>query len=158
MDQFIGNGFNKETKDTVYFYTPVFYSLDNFSPFIVEIWGKKFQTSEHAYQWKKYCDKNPEIAEEIFLATSPSQVKKISDAHRDEVSADFHKNKFEIMEEILRAKFNQHEKVRKTLKETDKREIIENSPTDPVWGIGPKNDGQNMLGKIWMKLRNELIS
>ncbi|MBP9711564.1 MAG: NADAR family protein [Candidatus Pacebacteria bacterium] len=156
MNQFLGNEFNKETTDAVYFYTPVFYALDNFSAYVVEIWNKKFPTSEHAYQWKKYADTYPDIAEEIFNATSPSQVKKIADAHKAEITPKFHEIKFEIMEEILHAKVAQHEKVRRTLLDTGTREIIENSPVDPIWGIGPEGNGQNMLGKIWTKIRQDI--
>jgi hypothetical protein len=44
MKNFLGNDFNKETEDAIHFYTPIFYAFDNFSPYTVEIWGKKFQT------------------------------------------------------------------------------------------------------------------
>jgi ribA/ribD-fused uncharacterized protein len=154
--QFPGNDFNKETEDAVYFYTPTYYALDNFSAYVVKIWGKKFQTSEHAYQWKKYADFNPGIADRIFSAGSPSEVKEISDANKAKVDPAFHERKFEIMEEILRAKTLQHEKVQKLLRATGSKEIIENSPTDAVWGIGPEGNGQNMLGTIWMKIRRDL--
>ncbi|OGI90475.1 hypothetical protein A2911_02710 [Candidatus Nomurabacteria bacterium RIFCSPLOWO2_01_FULL_40_15] len=145
--------FNKETNQAVYFFTPPHYALDNFSAFSVEIWGKLFMTSEHAYQWKKYHVNHLDIAEEIFTAGSSHQVKKISDANKDKVSSDFHKDKIYIMEEILRVKLQQHEKVQRTLKETGSKEIIENNPNDEFWGIGSGN-GQNMLGKIWMKIRD----
>src|SRR3989344_3466421 len=126
--------FNKETNQAVYFFTPPHYALDNFSAFSVEIWGKLFMTSEHAYQWKKYHVNHLDIAEEIFTAGSSHQVKKISDANKDKVSSDF-------------------QKVKRTLKETGSKEIIENNPNDEFWGIGSGN-GQNMLGKIWMKIRD----
>lgn len=148
---------NKVTDKEVYFYTPNFYALDNFSAFSIDIWGKLFPTSEHAYQWKKFSISHPDIAEQIFNATSPNQVKKISDAHKAEVTQDFSSKKVEIMEEILRAKLAQHEKVRRTLLETGNREIIENSPTDSFWGRGEDFQGQNMLGKLWMKLRAEIL-
>lgn len=154
MEKFLGNDFNKETEDAIYFYTPVFYVLDNFSAHIIEIWGKKFQTSEHAYQWKKFIDSNPEIAERIFNATSPNEVKKISDAHKKETDPEFHNLKLKIMEEILRAKADQHEKVRKILKESGNKTIIENSPVDSFWGVGSDGKGENALGKLWMKVRN----
>ena len=60
------------------------------------------------------------------------------------------------MEEILRAKTEQHEDVRDVLKKTGKRTIIENSPVDSFWGIGHDGKGQNVVGKIWMKIRDEL--
>lgn len=37
-------------------------------------------------------------------------------------------------------------------------EIVEDSPKDALWGWGENRDGCNELGKIRMKLRNELNS
>ncbi len=34
--------------------------------------------------------------------------------------------------------------------------IVEYSPVDAYWGWGPRKNGQNHLGKLWMKLRDEL--
>jgi ribA/ribD-fused uncharacterized protein len=157
MKKFPGNELNKESEDAVYFFTPDYYILDNFFASIVEIYGMRFQTSEHAYQWKKYSESAPEVAEEIFNATNPSQVKKIADANKAKAPHDFKERKVEIMEEILRAKLAQHEKVRRVLIESRDRRIAENSPTDDFWGLGPNKDGKNMLGRLWMKIREELI-
>ena len=41
--------------------------------------------------------------------------------------------------------------------QTGKRKIIEDSPKDNFWGWGGKRNGKNELGKIWMKLRDEII-
>lgn len=155
MKEFIENEFNRETEDSVYFYTPKFYALDNFSAYMVEIWGKKFPTVEHAYQWRKFNEANPDIAEAIFNATSPNAVKEISDANRDKVQSNFKDFNLQIMEDILRAKTEQHTKVKQVLKATSTKTIIENSPTDNFWGIGD-GKGQNTLGKIWMKIREDL--
>ena len=146
--------FNRETAEAIYFFTPRFYALDNFSAFTVEIWGKVFPTSEHAYQWKKYSLSDPKLAEEIFKATSPHATKKIADANKEKVTVT-HDEKEEFMETILRAKTEQHDKVLRTLLETGEKMIIENSPNDEFWGIG-NGSGKNTLGKIWMKIRNEL--
>ncbi len=154
MNKFLGNDFNKETDDAIYFYTPVFYALDNFSAYVVDIWGNKFLTAEHAYQWKKFENSKPELANDILMAPSPSIAKKISDEHRTHVPIDFHNKKTQIMEEILKAKIRQHEKVRRVLRETGNKKIIENSPIDNFWGAGPDGNGENILGKIWMKIRD----
>lgn len=61
------------------------------------------------------------------------------------------------MENILRKKLEQHPHVKEKLLETGDREIIEASPTDGFWGCGPDKIGENHHGKIWMKLRSELI-
>ncbi len=148
------NDYNKETSDSIYFFTPRFYAFDNFSAYAVEVWGMKFPTSEHAYQWRKYKDTYPELALEIFNATSAYKTKKIADANRDKVLST-QNEKIQFMETILRAKTEQHEKVRKLLLESGEKTIIENSPDDEFWGIGSGN-GQNMLGKLWMKIRDEI--
>ena len=35
--------------------------------------------------------------------------------------------------------------------------IVEDSPKDDCWGWGPNKDGRNELGKIWMRLREEIM-
>ena len=146
---------NYVTETAVYFYTPTYYAFDNFSAFSVELWGRVFPTSEHAYQWKKFEFSKSAVAEEIVNARSARDTKVIADAHKEEISPDWHTVKVSYMEEILRAKIAQHEKVKSLLMETGTKEIIENSPTDAFWGIG-SGDGRNELGKLWMKLRSEL--
>jgi N-glycosidase YbiA len=150
------NDRNKETEDKIFFYTPYFYAFDNFSAHAIEIWGKLFLTSEHAYQWKKYEKSAPDLAEKIFASRSASEVKLISDSNKDKVDPNFHKKKLAVMEEIIRAKAQQHPRVVEKLMMTQEKEIIENSPYDDFWGIGPDGNGQNHLGKLWMKLRDEL--
>ena len=113
--------YNRVTDTEVFFYTPRFYAFDNMSAFSVTIWGKTFMTAEHAYQWKKFSVSHPDIAEEIFNATSAYMTKKISDAHTNDVSPEWHHAKAAIMEEILRAKLAQHEKVRALLIESGTR-------------------------------------
>jgi ribA/ribD-fused uncharacterized protein len=76
--------------------------------------------------------------------------------NKDKKPNDWNEIKLSVMEEILRAKLEQHEDVKDALKRTEGREIIENSPVDIFWGIGPNKDGQNMLGNIWMKIRGSI--
>lgn len=147
---------NYVTEDAVYFYTPRFYAFDNFSAFAVEIWDKDFPTVEHAYQWKKYSKSHPEIAEKIYCARSAYATKKISDANKDIVDPSWDAEKLECMEELIRAKVEQHEKLKNLLLETEDKEIIENSPVDYYWGTGKDGTGENHLGKIWMKIRGEI--
>ena len=147
---------NKDTDEAIYFFTPVFYPFDNFSAHSVNIWGIKFPTAEHAFQWKKFSISAPEIAQKILSANSPQQVKKISDSHKEKMPKNWHEIKVKIMEEIFRAKAQQHEDVQEKLAKTGKRTIIENSPVDSFWGIGSDGKGQNMVGKIWMKIRQDL--
>ena len=52
------------------------------------------------------------------------------------------------MEEICRAKLEQHVFIQKRLRQTGGREIIEDSPADSFWGWGRDRKGLNKLGKI----------
>jgi ribA/ribD-fused uncharacterized protein len=149
-------GLNKETDDTVYFFTVPFEPLNNWSPHRVSIWNNNFSTSEHAFQWKKFSEVEPSIATDILNAESPYVVFKITQANKDKQPKNWIDIKVGIMEEILRAKFAQHEDVRDALKRTGNRRIAENSPVDSFWGLGPNKDGLSMLGNIWMKIRDGL--
>jgi predicted NAD-dependent protein-ADP-ribosyltransferase YbiA (DUF1768 family) len=60
------------------------------------------------------------------------------------------------MTEIIRAKYEQHPLVQETLRKSGRRTIVETNATDAFWGWGPDTKGENMLGKIWMKLRDEI--
>jgi ribA/ribD-fused uncharacterized protein len=150
------NDLNRETNDAVYFFTTAFHPLDNFSAHAIHLWGKDFPTAEHAFQWKKFSVSAPDVASAILSAKSPDAVKKISDARKDQIPATWQDVKVSIMEEILQAKAGQHEDVRDTLTKTGNRKIIENSPVDSFWGIGPDGDGKNVVGRIWMKIRDSL--
>ena len=59
------------------------------------------------------------------------------------------------MENILRCKTNQNPYVLKKLLETKDYMIVEDSPKDSYWGYGINRDGENHLGKIWMKIRED---
>jgi N-glycosidase YbiA len=151
-----GENLNKETKEAIYFFTPAFYPLDNFSAHNVHIWGMIFPTVEHAFQWKKFSVSHPEIAKNILVAGSPEAVKKISSSNKDKVLEQWYNERAAVMEEILKVKAEQHEDVREILRKTGTKTIIENSPVDKFWGIGPDGKGENMVGKIWMKIRDSL--
>jgi ribA/ribD-fused uncharacterized protein len=66
--------------------------------------------------------------------------------------------KVAVLEEILRAKLAQHPEAQDALRESGGDAIVEDSPTDYFWGEGADGSGQNMLGKLWMKLRAESMT
>jgi ribA/ribD-fused uncharacterized protein len=151
------DGLNKETGEAVYFFTPAFHPFDSFSAHQVIIWGIKFPTTEHAFQWKKFSVARPDISGLILEAPSPEAAKRISIDYKQDTPESWHKEKVAIMEEIFRAKAEQNRDVREALKRSDNRQIVENSPVDSFWGIGPNGNGQNMVGKIWMKIRDNIL-
>lgn len=144
FDEFIG------------FYPREFSVFDNFSSFRVLVDGVLYCTVEHAYQASKFFDTAPEIAKEITECYSAHEAQKIAYANRDKQRKDWAEVKLSIMENLLRKKIEQNPYVKRKLIQTKDYMICEDSPKDSFWGIGPNRDGRNELGKLWMKLREEL--
>jgi len=61
------------------------------------------------------------------------------------------------MEELFRAKLEQHPDIPVILKESGNRELLKVYDTDYYWGTGKDDSGENKMSKLWMKLRDELI-
>lgn len=150
-------GFVKPDNDRqVFFYEQDFYALSNFSAFTLFWKGRTFATSEQAYHWEKFPGGNcVDLRRDIQFAPSAHEAFKIAERNKDRRRADWDDVKVDIMREILRAKVEQHEYVRRKLLATADRELIEDSWRDDFWGWGPDRDGQNMLGKLWMGIRAE---
>jgi ribA/ribD-fused uncharacterized protein len=141
---------------TVGFYEREYYCFSNFSSFSVRWKGKLWQTSEHAYQASHFFKTAPALAKSIYKATSAHEAYKIAKANGDKAPANWEAVKVGVMEDILRHKLKQHLYVLKKLKQSGRRLLVEDSPKDPFWGWGKKRKGRNELGKLWMKLRDEL--
>ena len=78
----------------------------------------------------------------------------------------WNEKKDQIMKDIVKAKFGQNEKIKKTLVETEKMKLCEGTG-DRYWGCGlpiaksasidlKKLPGKNKLGSILMEVRSEL--
>lgn len=150
-----------DTENEVFFYEQEFYPLSNFSSFELLWNGHRFQTSEHAYHYEKFTadaanDIGINIRYLIMTAVSAHEVYKLAQENKKHVRKSWSRVKVSVMREILRAKVSQHDYVRKKLLETGDRTIIENSWRDDFWGWGPNKKGKNMLGKLWMEVRNEV--
>ena len=134
------------------FYTPKFYVFNNFSAHAIEFRGKLYPTGEHAYQATKCTD--PVGREAIRNARSPLEAKKLAnETYKSARDPDWGNKKVAVVEEILRAKLAQHPEAQDALRECGDEEIVEDSPTDYFWGVGADGSGENMLGRLWMKIR-----
>lgn len=134
------------------------YFMSNFSAFEVNYDGRIWKTSEHAYQAAKF-QKNSPAYEEIMSATSAHNALKLAAFNYELNRQNWNEaEKIRVMTAIVPAKHDQHEYIQRKLLETGNAELIENSPTDSFWGRGPDWKGRNELGKIWMKLREEMQS
>lgn len=145
-------------KGSVLFYEKEFFMFSNFSAFSVEYDGDVYPTAEHAYQAAKFHPLHGEIRDRIKSARSPYEAKKIAHAFDTDMRDDWEDVKIEIMEDIVWVKLSQHPHIQQKLFQTGKRTIIEDSHEDAFWGWGPDKEGENNLGKIWMRLRKRMLT
>lgn len=127
--------------------------LSNFWEVPVTYKGLTYGSNEAAFQAQK-CMTEDENME--FTQLRPSASKKLG--RRVQLRPDWEEVKVSIMEEIVRAKFTQNEYLKWRLIGTDDTYLEEgNTWHDTFWGVDAKTgEGQNHLGKILMKVREEL--
>lgn len=147
--------YKSDTDTHVFFYEQDFYVLSNFSSFTILWKGWRFDTSEAAYHWEKFPI-NQHVQQLIVGARSAHDAFKIANDKKHLRRPDWDNVKVDIMRDILRAKAEQHEYVRRKLLATGERILVEDSWRDDYWGWGPNHDGQNMLGNLWMEVRDEI--
>lgn len=149
--------FQLVSKPTASFYVGQWYCLDNFSAFAVISHSRLVPTVEHGYQASKFTDEK--IIEEVLNAPSAHEAKKIGNRveYQAEVRPDWQEIKvYGVMKPLLRDKRDRHEYVRKKLVQSRGMVLVEDSSEDSFWGRGPDFNGLDMLGKLWMELRDEL--
>ena len=137
-------------------YEREFYTFSNFSSFQVEWRGQLWPTSEHAYQAAHFFETAPDLAEKITQCKSAHEAFVLAKSNPLKVLKNWDEVKIDIMEDICRHKLQQHGYVQKQLLKTEDLLIVEDSPVDSFWGWGADRKGRNELGKVWMRLRDEL--
>src|SRR5262245_12794465 len=142
--------------ESINFIESRFSVLSPFSAHRIEIWGEVFPTVEHAYQASRI--KHGPERELIKNAASPlaawQEGQKWKNETRLKISP-FEKDA--VMEELFRTKLLQHAEIKEVLRESGQRELLKVWTTDGYWGTGKDGSGENRMGKIWMKLRSELL-
>lgn len=143
--------------------------LSHFWPSPIELDNKSWPTVEHYYQAQKCHDlayreavrvaPAPAVAKR--LAAQPSAPRKISSDswfkhHGMQPRPDWHEVKLDIMRRADWAKFIQHPQLAQLLLGTGDAELVEDSATEPFWGIGPDGEGANWAGKVLMEVRDKL--
>lgn len=122
--------------------------LSNFHSAPVTFDGITFPDVECAFQ----AQKEPEMAH-LFTRLTPAQAKR--NGRRARLRDDWDDVKDDIMYELVRLKFKHHLSLRAKLLATGQRELIEgNAWDDTYWGVC-KGVGENRLGHILMRVRDE---
>ena len=123
--------------------------LSNFYEAFVEYKGVLYKNNEAAFQAQKCPSRINE-----FINLPPNKAKRLG--RKVELRPDWEEVKDQIMYEICKCKFTQHPDLREMLVRTGDQELIEgNYWNDTYWGVC-KGVGQNKLGKILMRIREEL--
>lgn len=152
---FLGIDYDPDSIEPINFLENRFMDLSPFSAHRIEIWGESFPTFEHAYQASR-IKPGPE-RDAIKNAASPMDAWREGQKHKNNPDLqvqDFDKDA--VVEELFRAKLTQHPDIRAVLNASGDRELQKVYDTDYYWGTGADMSGENRMGKLWMKLRDEL--
>ena len=127
--------------------------LSNFHKCKVEFEGMTYPSVEHAFQAAKNPD--PEYRRSIAAVGSPVTAKRMG--KKTALRSDWEEVKDGIMYKLLKSKFTDPG-LRDKLIATGDAELIEgNNHWDRYWGVC-RGEGQNKLGKLLMKVREEVIA
>ena len=160
--------------------TDKYFEFSNFYMAPVEIDGKIYPSSEHAYQAFKFLgpqatERDKEYAEIIRKINTPNKAKILAtqkrvggykwktdlnptiESYSDvKMRPDWEQVKDDVMRVIVYAKFSQNSKLKELLLSTGDALIQEDSTRDYYWGTGKDGSGKNMLGIILMETRIKL--
>lgn len=120
--------------------------------------SRMYPTAEHAFQAAKANGYHGER----WVRVSPTPGIAKRRGRKVELREDWEEIKLQVMEDVVRAKFAQNQELANKLLDTEDSELNEgNYWHDNFWGncLCPKcaeQEGENHLGKILMKIREEL--
>ena len=128
-----------------------YFFLSNFYESKVTVWGIEFLNAEAAFQSAKLAD----VSKRVGFANLNASLSK-SKGRLVHLRHDWEIIKEDMMYEVVKEKFTQSEDLRRKLADTGHLELVEgNWWGDTYWGVS-KGRGQNRLGIILMKLREEI--
>ncbi len=152
---FFGLHFDPKDTSPINFIETRFQDLSPFSAHEIVVDHIVCKTVEHGYQGLR-IQPGPE-RDEILASRSPMDAWRAGQKYKNqpELLVEGY-NKFKLMERLCCEKLKQHPDVRAVLMATGNRQLLKVYDSDYYWGTGVDGTGENQLGKIWMKLRDEL--
>lgn len=148
---------NVEDDNIVHGFRGKYSFLSNFYSSVIVYDNIKASTVEHHYQALKTLDEGERGF--IYSLETPGMAKRAGS--RVSMRADWNSIKYSLMYELTLLKYSQNDDLLKLLIATgDKKIIEENYWHDTYWGVCSCDShfysGNNNLGKIIMKVRDEL--
>jgi N-glycosidase YbiA len=144
---------------TIFFYKVCepYGCFSNFSPHSIRLGGDLWPTAEHYYQAQKFVGTvDCHLSQAIRQAETPEIAAAIGRNPKHIVRQNWDILKAAVMYDAVSTKFTTYPDLADLLLKTGRELIIEDSPTDCYWGCGADGLGQNQLGKILMRVREEL--
>ncbi|MGH1485727.1 MAG: NADAR family protein [Cellvibrionaceae bacterium] len=114
----------------------------------------QWPTAEHYYQAHKYEDKP--YAQIILSAATGQQAHQLGNRWFKRKVSDWKTKRRVWMTRALYRKTMEHQDIKQALLETENALLIETSLYDHYWGIGRDQRGENILGKVWMDIRQKI--
>lgn len=155
----------RETETHLYFLRGV---LSNFEKCYIKHKGHLFATTEQAFMWEKAIFFNDhESASKILKEENPAKAKKLGREVKNFDDSKWSKVCYEIMYKINYEKYFQNTRLKNILLQTENKILAETNFHDTRWAIGLSADddrvldesqwqGENLLGKVLMQIRQEL--
>lgn len=131
-----------------------FSNFDRRHPITIE--GKGWPITEHYFQAKKFV--NTEYEEQVRLTKTPKDAAAMGRDRKLPLRKDWESVKDQVMYLACYAKFTQYPELKKLLLDTKDAILVEHTVNDSYWGDGGNGSGKNMLGKILMKIREDIKS
>lgn len=152
MTNFNNPSYAKVTDEAILGFFGEFRFLSNFYPSRIQLGEVSFLNAEAAFQAQKSTDLNVQTK---FSKLEPGPAKSLG--RKITLRKDWEEVKTSIMEEVVRAKFTQNPELSKLLLATRQKSLVEvNHWNDRCWGQDLTGRGENRLGKILEKIREEL--
>lgn len=129
-----------------------YFFLSNFYEYPIYYNKLVFCNAEAAFQAQKVINEKDQYK---FINLNASQARKLGKTVQ--LRKDWEEIKDNVMYEIVKRKFLTNKELQQKLLETKEEELVEgNWWHDTYWGVDSKTGiGQNKLGKILMKVREE---
>lgn len=130
-----------------------YFFLSNFYEYPIYYNKLVFCNAEAAFQAQKVINEKDQYK---FINLNASQARKLGKTVQ--LRKDWEEKKDNVMYEIVKRKFTINKELQQKLLETKEEELVEgNWWHDTYWGVDSKTGvGQNKLGKILMKVREEV--
>lgn len=125
--------------------------LSNFHRSPIRVEGTEYPTVEHAFQAAKAAN----AAEGAWVGAAPTPGEAKRRGRRVRRRPDWDRVRVEVMTDLVRRKFRDPGLARRLLATAERPLVEENTWDDTFWGVCDGR-GENHLGRILMRIRDEL--